>query len=75
VWVRGDMWHNKDAVAKCGIRGTIVSDGLHTLVDTILGKGWHTVVARLLESACISLPPSCYQELQQGTSALLVFCC
>jgi hypothetical protein len=58
---------NAATAAKGGVWGSVVSYyGLHTILDTIASKGWHTIVARSDGFACIFLPPSFFRDLQQN---------
>jgi hypothetical protein len=43
-----------------GERGKIVPHGLHTIADAIAPRGWHTIVAPVVEFTGIFLPPPYY---------------
>jgi hypothetical protein len=58
------MWLYKGAAAESGGCGTIVPDGLHTIVDTTVPKGWQAIVAPL--DKFIFLPWSSYWDVKQN---------
>jgi hypothetical protein len=45
-----------------GERGTLVSHGLHTVVDAVVPDGWHTTVSTLLEFTSTLPLPSIYRD-------------
>jgi hypothetical protein len=68
VWVEVDVSaHEKFAAAKSGMLCTIVPVEVHAIVVTIVPKGWHTMVAPLIEFDIV-LPLPCY-SLFQGREA------
>jgi hypothetical protein len=65
------MWLYKIAATENGVWGTIVSYGAHTIVDTMAPKGWHTIVAPLVEFARIVLPPYFLLDVEQNYQLLV----
>jgi hypothetical protein len=46
--------------------------GLHTILDTIVPKGWHTIVAPLVQFGCAFLLLTCYHEDKQNCQLLVL---
>jgi hypothetical protein len=56
------MWLNRLLLQLVGYGAQSYFFCLHTLVDTIVAKGWHTIVAPVVEFACVFLLKSFYWD-------------